>query len=63
MNGNRYITIECDKKFDEIDKIGLLLEKYVAGTSYDVESKTWNVPGELCDEIKGNSKLLRHNNT
>lgn len=51
MNGCDYITIKC-KPMDEIDITGMLLEKYVEGTSYDKETKIWTVPQDVCDELQ-----------
>ncbi len=50
---NKYITIDVrDKEKDEIDTLGLLLQKYVPGTTYNENTKIWTVPDEIYNEIK-----------
>lgn len=56
MSGNKYTTIRCDKKMDEIDVTGFLLQKYVKGSTYDKDSKIWSVPQDVYDEIKKTCK-------
>lgn len=40
-----------DDNLTELDITGLLLQKYVEGSEYDVETKTWTVPNEKLEEI------------
>ena len=36
---------------DEINLLGMLLEKYVPSTTYDRETKIWTVPEEINREL------------
>ena len=46
-----YEKIEVPE-MDEADVLGMLLEKYTEGTTYDKETKSWIVPNEVYDRIK-----------
>lgn len=48
---SRYKTIVVENNLDEIDTLGLLLEKYTEGTHYDLETHTFTVSGKLIDEL------------
>jgi len=51
MDGlNKTIRIYA-QKYSEEDILGLLLERYVEGTTYNKETKIWSVPNEVYDEI------------
>ena len=45
------ITIEPKEK-NETDLIGRLLEKYISGSKYDKQNKTWTVKKATIDTIK-----------
>lgn len=54
---SKYITIDVqDKKNNEIDTLGLLLQKYVQGTTYNKNTKIWTVPDVIYNELK-NDKI------
>lgn len=47
-----YKTIKLEEdNLDEIDVIGLLLEKYNFGVSYNKEKKTLSIPTEVIEKI------------
>lgn len=48
---SRYKTIVVENKLDELDTLGLLLEKYTEGTHYDLETHTLTVSEKLIDEL------------
>lgn len=48
---SRYKTIVVENKLDELDTLGLLLEKYTEGTHYDLETHTFTVLEKLINEL------------
>ena len=48
---SKYKTIVIENNLDEIDTLGLLLEKYTEGTHYDLETHTLTVSEKLIDEL------------
>ena len=48
---SRCKTIVVENKLDELDILGLLLEKYMEGTHYDLETHTLTVSEKLIDEL------------
>lgn len=48
---SKYKTIVVENNLDEIDTLGLLLEKYTEGTRYNLETHTFTMPEELIDEL------------
>lgn len=58
---SRYKTIVVENNLDEIDTLGLLLEKYTQGTHYDLGTHTFTVPEKLIDELKQEKKHDKDN--
>lgn len=51
-NGNmNNVIIRSDMNITEEDAIGMLLSKYVKGTSYNQETKEWIVPNEIYESL------------
>lgn len=48
---SKYKTIVVENNLDEIDTLGLLLEKYTEGMHYDLETHTFTIPEKLIDEL------------
>ena len=46
-NMNNYVEIkEPENNLDEVDVLGLLLQKYIPDSVYDIDRKSWTVPNK-----------------
>lgn len=52
-------TVRSDMNITEEDAIGMLLSKYIKGTSYNCDTKEWIVPNEVYKSLVREIEALK----